>query len=28
MEKVAEQSEDLMNKYFENGELSVDEIKK
>lgn len=27
MEKVAEQDEGLMNTYFENGELSVDEIK-
>ncbi|NUJ97453.1 elongation factor G [Candidatus Gracilibacteria bacterium] len=27
MEKVAEQDEGLMNTYFENGELSIDEIK-
>ncbi len=27
MEKVAEQDEALMNKYFENGELSIDEIR-
>jgi elongation factor G len=28
MEKVAETNEELMDKYFENGELTVDEIKK
>ena len=28
MEKVAEMDDDLMNKYFEEGELSIDEIKK
>jgi len=28
MEKVAEMDDELMNKYFEEGELSVDEIKK
>lgn len=28
VEKVAEQDEELMNKYFENGELSVEEIKR
>lgn len=28
VEKVAEQDEALMNKYFENGDLTVDEIKK
>jgi elongation factor G len=28
MEKVAETNEDLMDKYFENGELTIDEIKK
>jgi len=28
MEKVAETNEELMDKYFENGELTIDEIKK
>jgi len=28
IEKVAEQDDELMNKYFENGDLSNEEIKK